>query len=277
MQGGTARLSCALAHHGEEPPLSGTGGAGTVFFSGCTMACLFCQNHQISRGGIGDDCSSAALAGHFLRLQGEGCHNIELVSPTPHIPFILEAVERASQGGLSIPIVYNTNSYLTPEALSILEGIVDVYLPDLKYADDSYSSEFSSTPGYVTAARKAIKTMARQVHAMPPELSPRTGTALKGIIVRLLLLPGGQEGAEDTLAFLAHTFPASLPVSIMSQYAPLYKACSHPSLNSPVPGRRREEVIKKALELGLTNLWVQDDGAHAAFIPDFTMKTPFIS
>jgi putative pyruvate formate lyase activating enzyme len=272
-QGDTPRISRFLPHFGEEPPLSGTRGAGTLFFCGCTMACLFCQNWQISCENQGHECSPLQLTHHFLRLQELGCHNLELVSPTPHIPFILEALEKALEKGFTLPVVYNTNSYISIEALSLLKGVVDIYLPDIKYAHNENALALSAAPEYLLSSREALKEMFRQVGTLA--LSPQTGVAVKGMLARILLLPGGEEGAEESLMYLAYTFPPSLPVSLMSQYLPLYRVAEHPSLKRTISEERKKEVIKKALQLGLVNLWIQGEGASRAYVPDFEKENPF--
>jgi len=267
-QGGTARIARALPHFGEEPPLSGGRGAGTIFFSGCTMRCLFCQNYQISHHGMGDDVSAGELARVMLSLQQRGCHNIELVSPTPHIPFIVEALERAAAEGLFLPIVYNSNGYVTPEALALLDGLVDIYLPDMKFGDDGSSRLLAAAPDYTEHNRAAVREMARQAGAL---LLDEAGIAERGTLVRLLLLPHGLERAEESMRFL----PGSASLSIMSQYAPLHRAAEIPALLDGVPEGRAQELAALALELGITDLWVQEPGAQALFLPDFRQDNPF--
>jgi putative pyruvate formate lyase activating enzyme len=271
--GNKAVVAAALPHRGEEPPLSGTGGAGTVFFSGCTMACIFCQNYQISQEKAGRETGSTDLASHFIALQSAGCHNIELVSPTPHIPFILEALEEARTDGLAIPIVYNSNGFLSEESLDLLDGVVDIYLPDMKYSRDAEALQLSGTACYVEHNRRSVKEMARQT--VTDLLCDGQGIGTAGLIVRILLLPEAREGAVETIEFLAREGLATIPLSIMSQFAPLYHAAYHEGMLKVADLEWRDAVVKSAVKEGFTSLWLQEDASPHIFIPDFEKAQPF--
>lgn len=264
-----------LPHHGEEPPLSGTFGAGTIFFCSCTMKCIFCQNHQISQETThGEICTSKELAKMFMKLQEAHCHNIELVSPTPHIPFIIEAMYHAREMGLMLPFVYNSNGFISKESLGLLNGLIDIYLPDMKYSRDKESIYVSNTPEYIVNNRHAVNEMIRQTSRKI--VIDSNGIAQKGVIIRILLLPNELEGSEETLTYLAANNLNDVTVSIMSQYSPLHKAKNHPELNSTVIWERKESIVSKALELGFSDIWLQDKGSEHIFIPDFTKDKPFL-
>jgi putative pyruvate formate lyase activating enzyme len=273
MQGGAAKVAKALPHFGEEPPLSGTKGAGTVFFSGCTLRCVFCQNWQISRNDLGETTDADGLADIFLDLQSKGCHNVELVSPTPHIASIITALRIAVRKGLSLPIVYNTNGYLSAESLSLLDGLVDIYLPDIKYSSPYAAEKLSGSRDYVDENRRSLVEMARQCGSNL--VTDAAGIAARGVLIRLLLLPEGLEGAEESLSFIAAELGPDIPVSLMSQYTPLYKAADNIRLNREVSPERRRQVMEYALGSGISEIWDQQDGAAGLFIPDFLQENPF--
>ncbi|MHC9542436.1 MAG: radical SAM protein [Vulcanimicrobiota bacterium] len=268
-----ARVAKALPHFGEEPPLSGTRGAGTVFFSGCTLRCIFCQNWQISQHDLGDIIDAEELAGLFLELQAKGCHNVELVSPTPHITSIITALRIASGKGLNLPLVYNTNGFLSAETLDLLNGLIDIYLPDMKYSSSSVSEELSACSTYVEMNRASLHEMVRQCGNRL--IIDENGIARRGILIRLLLLPEGLEGAEESLAYTARAIGQDIPVSLMSQYSPLYKAAAHSALQGNLSPARRREVVKYALRCGIREIWNQKDEAAPLFIPDFLQQNPF--
>jgi putative pyruvate formate lyase activating enzyme len=251
--GGTARVASFAVHTGEEPPLSGTRGSGNVFLAGCNLACRFCQNYPISRLGVGRDLTADQFAQGLLDLARRGVHNINFVTPTPWVPQILEALLIARRAGLDLPVVWNCGGYESPPVLRLLEGVVDVYLPDMKYAAGRRAWELSRAPRYGAVNRSAVAEMARQVG---PLRVGRDGLARRGVLVRHLVLP---EGGEDTRAVLAalRGIDPRIPVSLMYQYFPAHRAVGH-----PVYGRRlwREEAIaaRRALgRLGITEGWVQ--------------------
>lgn len=274
--GERARVSHHLAHHGEEPPLSGSRGAGTIFFSSCNLACRGCQNWQISQERLGREESPDGLAERMLALQEAGCHNVELVSPSHLVPAVLEALDRAAGRGLRLPLVYNTNGYDSLESLRLLEGVVDLYLPDAKYAREDFARLVSRVPRaapYVEANRSALLEMRRQVGS--GLLLDEEGVARRGMIVRLLALPGGLAGVEETLAWIAELLGTGVWLSLMSQYAPHHQAASHPLLSRRV---RREEYdsVVRALELhGFSRYFLQDFESQELCVPDFERAEPF--
>lgn len=244
------------AHHWEEPPISGTGGSGTVFFSHCTGRCLFCQNYPISQLGVGQRFTTARLAEVMLELQGRGCHNINLVTPTHYVPQFLAALDLAAEQGLRIPIVYNSSGFETVETLRLLEDVVDIYLPDAKYADDAIALRLSGFPRYVETNRAALLEIYRQVGA---ELAlDEAGIARRGLIIRHLVLPEGLSGTAEVLPWLANALSPRVRVSLMSQYFPAHRA-----VGDPVLGRKiNEDEYLAALEAfdaaGLEDGWRQE-------------------
>ena len=258
-------LSRAALHYWEEPPISGTRGSGTIFFSGCSLACVYCQNREISRAEVGKAVSIDRLSEIMLELQDKGAHNINLVTPTHFAPSIAEAIRRAKVRGLSIPIVYNTGSYDTPEALRLLDGLVDVYLPDLKYYTAKTAKSYSLAADYPDVARAAIAEMYRQVGE--PILDD-DGIMRKGIIVRILLLPGHVAEAKLSLKYLLDTYGDNIFISLMNQYTPMPGMTS--PLNRTVTHEEYSDLLTYAEKLGLKNGFTQDFGtAKESFIPPF--------
>lgn len=268
---GDVILSHALPHHGEEPILSGTRGAGTLFFSSCNLKCLYCQNHQISRGVSGKPCDGETLAKVILGLEEKGCHNIELVTPTPHIPGILEGLAIAAGKGLHVPIVYNCGGYENAGVLRELEGIVDIYLPDFKYGSDETAMRFSGVGDYVNQGLQSLREMLRQTGEAPVLMD---GTALRGLIIRHLVLPGAVENSLEALRLLRKHLPPAVPVSLMSQYTPPPPVAGHPELGRRLARDEYDAVVDYALRLGFETLFVQKvDERHMA--PDFRLEAPF--
>jgi putative pyruvate formate lyase activating enzyme len=264
-----AEISSYCDHHGEEPAISGTRGSGTIFFSHCNLKCLYCQNHQISQDVdySASTVNSTALARIMLRLQdGFGCHNINLVSPSHYVPQIVEAIYEAVPMGLRVPIVYNTNAYDSVATLQVLEGIVDIYLPDIKYASDKYARKFSGSRGYVGCSRAAIKEMHRQVGNL---ITDEDGIALRGLIVRHLILPNKIAGSIDSLRWLACKISPEITLSVMSQYYPCHKAAQEPLLNRRISPGEYDEVTDALNSLGLENGWLQHMDAADNYLPDF--------
>ncbi|MBI5584466.1 MAG: radical SAM protein [Deltaproteobacteria bacterium] len=270
-QGARARVARALPHFGEEPPLTGERGAGTVFFSGCALRCLYCQNFQISQEGLGEEVSPAALADVFLDLQRQGCHNLDLVSPTPHWPFILEALELAIPLGLRLPIVYNTHGYVSTELLRSLEGIVDIFLPDMKYGSDESARVLSQVPDYTRLNRTAVREMYRQAG---PLKTDSHGVAVQGLLVRHLVLPEGLSGTAEMLQELLEISPR-IPLSLMSQYRPLHRAADHPLLRRPLTGDEYRQALEMAEQLGFEELFAQELESAENYYPDFQQENPF--
>ena len=258
-------LCRAALHFWEEPPISGSRGSGTIFFSGCSLSCVFCQNQEISRGRVGKKVTIDRLSEIMLELEKQGAHNINLVTPTHFIPSIAEAIKGAKEKGLSIPVVYNTGSYDTPEALMQLFGLVDIYLPDLKYYTEKTSAEYSKAADYPTVARAAIAEMYRQVGE--PSFDEK-GIMQKGVIVRILLLPGRVAEAKLSLKYLMDTYGNSIYVSLMNQYTPMPDM--KPPLNRRVTHEEYDDLVSYAEKIGLKNGFTQDFGtAKESFIPPF--------
>jgi len=270
-------VSAACAHHGEEPVLSGTRGSGTVFFGNCNMRCVYCQNYQISQNWKRQkakelDCYT--LAKNMLYLQDElGCHNINFVSPSHFVPQLIRAVLEAVPMGLKLPLVYNTNGYDSMATLKELEGVISIYLPDLRYASDDWAKKFSRTQDYVERARQAIKEMYRQVGNVALDDS---GLARQGLIVRHLILPNGLAGSDESLSWLAQELSPTVTVSIMSQYLPAHRATKIPLLSRNISIAEYKTVIGLLSELRMENGWIQEMGAQEYYVPDFEReKHPF--
>lgn len=261
-------LSRAALHMWEEPPISGTKGSGTIFFSGCSLSCVFCQNADISRGRSGKSVSIDRLAEIMLELQHKGAHNINLVTPTHYIPSLALAIPMAREKGLTIPIVYNTGSYDNVDALRTLDGLVDVYLPDLKYYNVKTAESYSHAPDYPAVARDAIAEMYRQVGS--PTFNEE-GIMTGGMIVRILLLPGRVAEAKLSLKYLIDTYGDNIYVSLMNQYTPMPGMA--PPLNRRVTREEYHELLDYAEKLGLKNGFTQDFGtASESFIPPFNCE-----
>ncbi len=249
--GAKALVASAGPHHGEEFPIRGWYGSGTIFFASCNLRCLYCQNAGISHQPNGEELAPEALAGLMLDLQEQGCHNINLVSPSHQVPQILEGVLVAAQRGLRLPIVYNTSAYDDLDTLRLLEGVVDIYMPDLKYADATIGRRLSKVPDYPATAQAAIKEMHRQVGDL---VLDDEGLAVRGLLVRHLVLPGGLSGTAEVMRFLARHISRDTYVNVMDQYHPAAKAFSHSALNRPVFSGEVEEALQLAREAGLWRL-----------------------
>jgi putative pyruvate formate lyase activating enzyme len=254
--GAVARVASYNAHHWEEPPISGTGGSGTIFLSHCTARCIFCQNYSISQMGVGNDMDTEKLARAMLTLQRRGCHNINLVTPTHFVPQIMAAVAHAAARGLRIPVVYNTGGYETVETLRLLEGIVDIYLPDAKYTDDDVARELSGFDGYVEANRAALLEIKRQVGSAL--LVNAEGIAYRGMVLRHLVLPDGLSQSLEVLAWIAQELGRDTYISLMAQYFPAHRAVGHPSLGRRLYHREYRVVLEALEELGMENGWTQE-------------------
>lgn len=264
----TLMAARAALHFWEEPCISGTNGSGTVFFSGCNMRCVFCQNHSIALGETGHPISIERLITIFLELQAKGAHNINLVTPTHFIPQIAKALEAAKLQGLIIPIVYNTGSYEEVASLRLLDGLVDIYLPDLKYYSSELSLRFSHATDYFEKATAAIAEMYRQVGS--PVFHETSGLLTRGMIVRHLLLPGQTKDSKKILRYLYETYGDNIYISIMNQYTPLPHVANIPELNRRVTMEEYERVLTFAGRLGIQNGFYQEgDTAEESFIPAF--------
>lgn len=265
----TPHVARVALHMWEEPCLSGERGAGTIFFCGCNLSCLFCQNHEISHGAIGSRMDVEELASLMLRLQEMGAHNIDLVTPTPHLHVLLPALKRAKEAGLAIPVVYNTNGYELVESLKRLEGLVDIYLPDLKYVSAVAAQRYSGAADYFQYAGPALLEMQRQCGVL--ELDGQ-GLAKRGLIVRHLVLPGSVDEARGALDFIAANLPRDTQISLMSQYVPCHLALK-PPLNRRLTAREYQRAVDHCLSLGLTRVFVQEmEAADPAYTPPFDGK-----
>lgn len=268
---GDLRIARAALHMWEEPCISGDAGSGTVFFSGCNLKCVYCQNHSIALGDCGKTITIQRLAEIFLELQEKGAANINLVTPTHYVPQIREALVLAKKAGLTLPIVYNTGSYESIDVLRLLEGLVDIYLPDLKYYSSDLSLEFSHAADYFPVAATAILEMHRQVGT--PVFDERTAMMKRGMIVRHLLLPGQTKDSKKILRHLYETFGDNIYISIMNQYTPLSHVANIPALNRKVTSDEYDKVVNFALHLGITNAFIQEgETAEESFIPPFDME-----
>ncbi len=262
------RLSRAALHFWEEPCLSGTRGSGTVFFSGCNLSCVYCQNAAISRGDIGFSVSDDRFIEILLELQAKGAHNINLVTPTHYAECLTELLPRAKEKGLTLPIVYNCGGYESPEVLRSLRGLIDIYLPDFKYADPHLAAEYSSAPDYFEVAKAALAEMVEQC---PTPVFDGEGLMQKGVIVRHLMLPGAYRNSHEVLKYLASTYGDKIYISLMSQYTPMKGIGEkYPALAETIPSKDYRRLVAYAVRLGVTQGFTQEGSAAAeSFIPDF--------
>lgn len=260
------RVARVALHEWEEPCISGFHGSGTVFFSGCNLGCIFCQNYVLQDGTLGIECTEEQLAEHFLHLQEDGAHNINLVTPSPHLVTIVPALKLAKKNGLTIPIVYNTNSYELAQALKMLDGLVDIYLPDLKYVSPILSKRFSKCENYFEVAVTAIQEMYRQVGDLTLD---DNGIAQRGILIRHLVLPTCIDDSRKVLDIIAEHFPRTTHLSLMRQYAPTPNI-TEPPLNRRLTDREYDRILAYCCDLGFTNVWIQDkESATLRFTPSF--------
>lgn len=261
------RVARAALHYWEEPCISGKKGSGAVFFSGCSLHCVFCQNREISDGKAGKVISKERLSDIFIELAGKGANNINLVTPGQYIPDIVWAVNDARSRGMKLLIVYNTSGYENVTELKLLDGIVDVYLPDFKYMDSALSAKYSRAKDYPSVAKQAISEMVRQQPGVV--IDDATGLIQKGVIVRQLLLPGHVNDAKAILKYLHDTYQDSIYISMMSQFTPI-ELKDYPEINRTVTRREYERLIDYAIKIGITNAFIQEGNvAKDSFIPAF--------
>ncbi|RHA88127.1 4Fe-4S cluster-binding domain-containing protein [Agathobacter rectalis] len=261
------KVARAALHYWEEPCISGKKGSGAVFFSGCSLHCVFCQNREISDGKEGKVISKERLSDIFMELAGKGANNINLVTPGQYIPDIVWAVNDAKSRGMKLPIIYNTSGYENVTELKLLEGIVDVYLPDFKYMDSTLSARYSRAKDYPSVAKQALSEMVRQQPDVV--IDDATGLIQKGVIVRQLLLPGHVNDAKAVLKYLYDTYHDHVYISMMSQFTPIALK-DYPEINRTVTRREYERLVDYALEIGITNAFIQEgDVAKDSFIPAF--------
>lgn len=261
------KVARAALHYWEEPCISGKRGSGAVFFSGCSLHCVFCQNREISDGKAGKVISKKRLSDIFMELADKGANNINLVTPGQYIPDIVWAVNDAKSRGMKLPIIYNTSGYENVTELKLLEGIVDVYLPDFKYMDSTLSAMYSRAKDYPSVAKQALSEMVRQQPDVV--IDDATGLIQKGVIVRQLLLPGHVNDAKAVLKYLYDTYHDHVYISMMSQFTPIALK-DYPEINRTVTKREYERLVNYALEIGITNAFIQEgDVAKDSFIPAF--------
>jgi len=270
-------VSSFCAHHGEEPVLSGTKGSGTIFFGNCNMRCIYCQNHQISQDPKAqqqNEIEPRVLAERMIHLQDSlGCHNINLVTPSHLVPQIVRALLYAVPLGLKIPLVYNTSSYDSTQTLHELDGVISIYLADLRYASDEYARKYSRVHHYVESSHSAIKEMYRQVGDLAAD---ENDIAQKGLIIRHLILPNDIAGSEESLRWLVDEISPQIAVSIMSQYYPSHRAPKYPLLNRRISPSEYTEVLKLVERLGIVNGWMQGMQSSDNYLPDFQRRdNPF--
>jgi putative pyruvate formate lyase activating enzyme len=266
------------AHHGEEPALSGSRGSGTIFFGNCNLRCVYCQNYQISQDPAEqkkNEVSTQVVAERMLYLQELGCHNINLVTPSHFVPQIVEAMLEAVPLGLRLPLVYNTSSYDSLKTLKELDGIIDIYLADIRYASNEFGRKYSRAENYVDNARAAIVEMQRQVGDLVVD---EDGIARRGLIVRHLILPNHIAGSGESLRWLVERVSPKVAVSLMSQYYPAHRARKHRELNRKISPEEYAEVVSLVEELGIENGWLQGMGSSQNYLPDFAREAePFLS
>ena len=270
--GQTTQLKVARAalHFWEEPCISGTKGSGAVFFSGCALHCVFCQNETIANGTAGKTISEERLSEIFLELMEKGANNINLVTPGHFAPQIIRALERAKNQGMKLPVVYNTSSYENVDTIKMLEGMVDIYLPDFKYIDPALSRKYSHAPDYSTVAKKALAEMVRQTGPAVFESDEEDALMQSGTIVRHLLLPGCIKDSKAVIRYLYETYKDSIYISIMNQFTPLSGIRAYPELNRRITAEEYDEVVDYAIDLGVENGFIQEgDTAKESFIPAF--------
>lgn len=261
------RVARAALHYWEEPCISGKRGSGAVFFSGCSLHCVFCQNREISDGKAGKVISKERLSDIFMELADKGANNINLVTPGQYIPDIVWAVNDAKSRGMKLPIIYNTSGYENVTELKLLEGIVDVYLPDFKYMDNMLSAKYSRAKDYPSVAKQALSEMVRQQPDVV--IDDATGLIQKGVIVRQLLLPGHVNDAKAVLKYLYDTYHDHVYISMMSQFTPIALK-DYPEINRTVTRREYERLVDYAIKIGITNAFIQEgDVAKDSFIPAF--------
>ena len=261
------KISLVSLHHFEEPCISGTNGSGTIFFSNCNFNCVFCQNYKISQEGMGQEVDIDFLAKSMIEQQEKGTHNINLVTPVMYVYHIIEAIKLAKTKGLKIPIIYNSNGYENIETLRLLEGYIDVYLPDFKYANNELGRKYSNINNYFEVTSKAITEMYKQVG--PPQLD-ENGIIKRGLIIRHLILPNEIENSKNVLKWIVDNIGKEVYVSIMAQYFPTYKAKKIKELNRKINNEEYKQIEDYIYEIGIENGYMQDLGDHEEeYVPDF--------
>jgi len=246
--GNDLTISSAFPHFGEEPPLVGYYGSGTIFLTHCNLRCAFCQNYDISHGGEGERISASDLVKYMLALQTRGCHNINFVTPTHYVPQIVAVLPEAIEMGLKIPLVYNCGGYESLEVIRLLDGIIDIYMPDAKFSQEEYAAKYCNAPDYPEVIKRVLLEMHRQVGDLQLD---GQGIAHRGLLIRHLVMPGGVAGTKEIVPFIANRLSTHSYVNIMNQYRPLYKAGTHAEINRRVSFREYREAIQIAKKAGL--------------------------
>ncbi|AKA71330.1 radical SAM protein [Clostridium scatologenes] len=268
--GKNIKIAKVSLHNWEEPCISGKNGSGTIFFSNCSLKCVFCQNHEISSENIGKEVSIKRLSEIFLEQQKRGAHNINLVTPTHYVPQIIEALKISKASGLNIPILFNTSGYENIETIKLLEGYIDVYLPDIKYFNNKYSQKYSNAENYFAYASNAVKEMFSQVGNIKFN---KDGLIEKGVIIRHLMLPGLLFDSKKIIDYIYSTFGDSVYLSLMNQYVPMHNAYKFPEINKSLNYKHYDSMIDYCLSLGIKNAFIQEEGtASKSFIPDFDLN-----
>jgi putative pyruvate formate lyase activating enzyme len=261
------KVSSYHQHYGEEPPLVGKHGSGTIFFAHCNLHCVYCQNWEISQLGMGKETSLDELASMMLRLQELGCHNVNFVTPTPWIPQIIKALSIAQNRGLKVPVVYNCGGYESPEVLRLLEGIIDIYMPDIKYSNNEYADKYSSATGYWEIVKAALLEMFRQVGDMKLE----NGIAQKGLLIRHLVLPNDIAGSKKGFEFIRQNLSERTVVNVMAQYYPIYRANQYPDIARRITTKEFRRALTELGKNGLDKGFKQTiDTLFRAVIPEWT-------
>jgi len=263
------KIAKAYLHMWEEPPITGKNGSGTIFFSNCNLRCLFCQNYYISEEGNGVEIDTLRFANVCLELQEKGATNINLVTPTHYIPLIIDGLKLAKSKGLTIPIIYNSSGYEKKETIKLLDGIIDVYLPDFKYYSEEYAIKYSGCKDYFKYASESLNEMVRQ---KPKCVFDKDGNIISGVIVRHLLIPKMEDDSKKILKYLYDTYKNKIYFSIMNQYTPVRK-CKYQELNDKVDNKIYDEIIDYAWNIGIRNAFIQDgDTQNESFIPKWDFK-----
>ncbi|MFA9396666.1 MAG: radical SAM protein [Clostridiaceae bacterium] len=264
------KLAKSYLHKWEEPCISLGEGSGTVFFSNCNLSCVFCQNHKISQEGFGKDISIEELSNIFLSLQDKKASNINLVTPTSYVPFIIKALDLAKLRGLNLPVLYNTNSYENIDTIKSLNGYIDVYLPDLKYFNDKYAIKYSNAPNYFNTATAAIEEMFNQVKT---NIFNENGAVTKGLIIRHLMLPSLLFDSKKIIDYIYKTYGDNVYISIMNQYTPMYKSYLYPEINKNLNPKHYNALIDYAINLGVKNAFIQESSSSSlSYVPEFNLE-----
>ena len=265
----TMRIARAAPHMWEEPPISGRNGSGTIFFSGCNLRCIYCQNHEIAVSHLGYEISGDALLRIMLDLQEQGVHNINLVTAGHFTPQLIPVLQKAKAGELRIPVVWNSSGYESAAMLRMLDGLIDIYLPDFKYLNPQTAKEYSNAPDYPDIAKAALAETVRQCGA--PQINPETGLMTRGVQVRHLVLPGHAQESRQILWYLYQTYGNGIGYSIMNQYTPMPQMKEHPLLSRRVTPQEYANVVRYAKQIGIENAFTQEgEAACESFIPEFS-------